>query len=263
MQAWTPPAPPMNASVSHPGLPQALSKSASAEKPSKCGTMSVKECPLSFLSEMSAVEDFASLAHAHWEFACWQRVKHRARTFALISFPDSHPFRKAVEDICTDLDSVQYEARCCLYKIVRRHGEFRGSVNGWWFEDPEKDLFQSDARKYHDCPEYMFGRGIRRDHELPLFGLATIHCVETRGRAFLEAAERLVKATIPGAKRRLDRAAKVFEKDCKRVERHLKKVKVCKKHVYDVLLCLQRWGIPGGAPRLVVEFLVGRNGGLG
>ena len=136
---------------------------------------------------MGAVEDFASLAHAHWEFACWQRVRHRARTFALISFPDSHPFRKAVEDICTDLDSVQYEARCCLYKIVRRHGEFRGSVNGWWFEDPEKDLFQSDARKYHDCPEYMFGRGIRRDHELPLFGLASIHCVETRGRAFLEA----------------------------------------------------------------------------
>ena len=212
---------------------------------------------------MGAVEDFASLAHAHWEFACWQRVRHRARTFALISFPDSHPFRKAVEDICTDLDSVQYEARCCLYKIVRRHGEFRGSVNGWWFEDPEKDLFQSDAQKYHDCPEYIFGRGIRRDHELPLFGLASIHCVETRGRAFLEAAERLVKATIPGAKRRLDHAAKVFEKDCKRVERHLKKVKVCKKHVYDVLLCLQRWGIPGGTPRLVLEFLVGREGGLG
>ena len=161
------------------------------------------------------------------------------------------------------MDSVQYEARCCLYRIVWRHGEFRGSVNGWWFEDPEKELFQSDARKYHDCPEYVFGRGIRRDHELPLFGLASIHCVETRGRAFLGAAERLVKATIPGAKRRLDRAAKVFEKDCKRVERHLKKVKVCKKHVYDVLLCLHRWGIPGGAPRVVLEFLVGREGGLG
>ena len=99
-------------------------------------------------------------------------------------------------------------------------------------------------------------RGIRRDHELPLFGLASIHSVETRGRAFLEAAGRLVKATIPGAKRRLDHAAKVFEKDCKRVERHLKKVKVCSRHKFDVLLCLQRWGIPGGSPRLVLEFLL-------
>ena len=246
----------MNASVSHPGVPQAPFKERRRKKTAKCGSNTVKEGPLSCTSEMGAVEDFASLAHAHWEFACWQRVRHRARTFALISFPDSHPFRKAVEDICTDLDSVQYEARCCLYKIVRRHGEFRGSVNGWWFEDPEKDLFQSDARKYHDCPEYMFGRGIRRDHELPLFGLASIHCVETRGRAFLEAAEKLVKATIPGAKRRLDHAAKVFEKDCKRVERHLKRVKVCSRHKFEVLLCLQRWGIPGGSPRLVLEFLL-------
>ena len=246
----------MNASVSHPGVLQAPFKERRCGKPSECGGAAVKGGPLSCILEMGAVEDFASLAHAHWEFACWQRVRHRARTFALISFPDSHPFRKAVEDICTDLDSVQYEARCCLYKIVRRHGEFRGSVNGWWFEDPEKDLFQSDARKYHDCPEYIFGRGIKRDHELPLFGLASIHSVETRGRAFLEAAGRLVKATIPGAKRRLDHAAKAFEKDCKRVERHLKKVKVCKKDVYDVVLCLQRWGIPGGTPWLVLEFMV-------
>ena len=88
--------------------------------------------------------------------------------------------------------------------------------------------------------------------------------METRGRAFLEAAGRLLKATTPGAKRRLDHAAKVFEKkDCKGVQRHLKKIKVCRKHVYDVLLCLQRWGIPGGTPRLVLEFLIGREGGLG
>ena len=86
---------------------------------------------------------------------------------------------------------------------------------------------------------------------------------EEEYKAILEAAERLVKATIPGAKRRLDHAAKVFEKDCKRVERHLKRVKVCKKHVYDVLLCLHRWGIPGGTPRVVLEFLVGREGGPG
>ena len=144
----------MNASVPHPGVPQAPFKERRCGKPSECGATAVKGSPLSCISEMGAVEDFASLAHAHWEFACWQRVRHRARTFALISFPDSHPFRKAVEDICTDLDSVQYEARCCLYKIVRRHGEFRGSVNGWWFEDPEKDLFQSDAQKYHYLPDH-------------------------------------------------------------------------------------------------------------
>ena len=112
----------MNASVSHPGVLQATFKERRCGKPSECSATVVKGNPLSCIFELGAVEDFASLAHAHWEFACWQPVRHRARMFALSSFPDRHPVRTAVEDICTDLDSVQYEARCCLSKIVRGHG---------------------------------------------------------------------------------------------------------------------------------------------
>ena len=130
MQAWTPST--GNERVrSSPWRAPSPFQRAPLRKPSECGATAVKGGPLSCISEMGAVEDFASLAHAHWEFACWQRVRHSR---------SGH--RKAVEDICTDLDSVQYEARCCLYKIVRRHGEFRGSVNGWWFEDPEKTSFR-------------------------------------------------------------------------------------------------------------------------
>ena len=202
------------------------------------------------------MDDLASLAHTHWEFAHWQRVRHRAKTFALISFPDSHPLRKAVEDICVDLDPVQYQANRCLHEVVKKRGPFHAAVNGWWFDDLEEQLFKSNPQWYHDCPEISMGRNIRRDHELPLFRLASLHCVETRGRAFLEAAGKLVEATIPEAKKRLHSVSKVFEKDCRRVKRQLKRVRVCSKLKLEVLLCLHRWGIPGGNAWFVLEYLV-------
>ena len=91
--------------------------------------------------------DFASLATAHFHFAEWERIRHRARTYALIFFPDSHPFRQAVDTVCNDLETVRYEAEVSLHRIVRAHGAFRCTINGFFFENPEDDLFKSNARR--------------------------------------------------------------------------------------------------------------------
>ena len=200
--------------------------------------------------------DFASLATAHLHFARWERVRHRARTFALIFFPDSHPFRQAVDNLCNDLEAVQYEVEVCLHRIVREHGAFRGIVNGFYFENPEDNLFKSDAERYHDCPEYTFGRGIKREKVMPLAGIGSIHVLETCGRSFITAAERLVEATTPRGKRQLDHTAKVFESDCKRVDRQLERVKVDPQHKAHALLCLMRVGLAKESAGLVLSFLV-------
>ena len=99
--------------------------------------------------------DFASLATAHLHFAEWERIRHRARTYALIFFPDSHPFRQAVDTVCNDLETVRYEAEVSLHRIVRAHGAFRCTINGFFLENLEDDVFKSNAQRYHDCPEYI------------------------------------------------------------------------------------------------------------
>jgi hypothetical protein len=200
--------------------------------------------------------DFASLATAHLHFTRWERVRHRARTFATIFYPDSHPFRLAVDNLCNDLETVRYEAEVCLHRIVREHGAFRGVVNGYYFENPEDNLFKSDAQRYHDCPEYVFGKGIKRSKVMPLAGIGSIHVLEASGRSFLIAAERLVEATTPRGKRQLDRTAKVFESNCKRVDRQLKRVKVDPAQKDHAMLCLLHVGMPKESAYLVLSFLV-------
>ena len=49
-------------------------------------------------------KDIAPVLAAHQNFARWERVRHRARTVALIAFPDGHPLRQAVDAVCDDLD---------------------------------------------------------------------------------------------------------------------------------------------------------------
>ena len=200
--------------------------------------------------------DFASLATAHLHFAEWERIRHRARTYALIFFPDSHPFRQAVDTVCNDLESVRYEAEVSLHRIVRAHGAFRCTINGFFFENPEDDLFKSDAQRYHDCPEYIFGKGIKREKVMPLAGIGSIHALETRGRSFITAAEQLAEATTPRGKRRLEQTAKIFESDCKRVDRQLKRIRVDPKQKAHAVLCLLRTGLPKESANIVLSFLV-------
>ena len=207
---------------------------------------------------MDITRDFASLATAHLHFYRWQRARHRARNYALISFPDNHPLRQAVDALCSDLDSVDNEMQGCAATITGRHGGIRGIVNGFWFES-EETLFKQDAQRYHDCPQYQFGRGIRRRKVLPLGGVASIHDLENTGQSLLVAARTLAEAAAQpggGAQKRLDCTRKVFARDCRQVLRQLKRVEVDSQQKSDVLLCLQRAGLPRENAALVLAFVV-------
>ena len=200
--------------------------------------------------------DLASLATAHLHFANWECVRHRAQTYALISFPDSHPFRQAVDALCGDLDTVRLELELCLHRITKEHGGFRGIINGWWFENPEETLFKKDGERYYDCPTYQFGRGIKRRKIMPLAGVGYTRQLESTGQSFLVAANRLADVAAPDAKKRLDHAGRAFTQDCKRVQKQLKRVKVETQHKIDVLMCLRRVGLPGENAVIVLAFLV-------
>ena len=170
--------------------------------------------------------DLASLATAHLHFANWECVRHRAQTYALISFPDSHPFRQAVDALCGDLDSVRLELELCLHRITKEIGGFRGIINGWWFENPEETLFKKDAERYYDCPTYQFGRGIKRRKIMPLAGVGYTRQLESTGKSFLVAANRLAAVAAPDARKRLDHAGRAFAHDCKRVQKQLTRMRV-------------------------------------
>ena len=201
-------------------------------------------------------KDFSTLATAHFHFARWERVRHRAKTIALLSFPDSHPFRRAVDTLCEDLEAVRCEVEGCLLHIMKEHGTFRAWMNGHFFESPELDLFKSNPERYHDCPEYVIGSSIVRRKVLPLAGAGSIHVLEAAGKSFLAAAARLVEETKPDAKRRLHRTAKAFDHGLKRVQLQLRRVKVNPQHKTHVLLCLQRVGLANENAHIILNFLV-------
>ena len=200
--------------------------------------------------------DFASLASAHLHFARWEQVRHRARTIALISFPDNHPFRRAVDTLCGDLEAARCEAEGCLLHITKEHGAFRTWRNGHFFESPEEDLFKSSPERYHDCPEYIMGPSIARRKVLPLAGASSILVLEPAGKSFLAAASLLVEETKPEAKRRLEHTARTFEHGVKQVQRQLKRVKVNPQHKAHVLMCLQRVGLASENAHIILGFLV-------
>ena len=54
----------------------------------------------------------------------------------------------------------------------------------------------------------------------------------------------------------LVRTAETFDKDCQRLGRQLKRVKVCPQDRLEVLLCLERKGVPSVVGRSVLAFLV-------
>ena len=126
--------------------------------------------------------DFLPLATAHKYFARWEQTSHRAHVFAVIHFPDSHPFRRALADAVADLESVRFEAECSLSTIVGKHGGFRGIVNGFFFENGETDLSKKDPKRYWDCPEDRFGKGVKRSRIMPLAGLVCIQLLGTCGQ---------------------------------------------------------------------------------
>ena len=91
---------------------------------------------------------------------------------------------------------------------------------------------------------------------MDLTELACIHTLETSGRAFLAAVAALLEGTQPSSTRKLDTTTKIFEKDCERMQRQLKRSKICSKQKFDALLCLQRVGLPRETSTSILRFLV-------
>ena len=202
------------------------------------------------------VHELVPIRALHVHFANWERAKHRADFFAKIGFPDSHPLRHTIEQVCRGLDPPRRAADQTISEIARKYGDFCIYVNGQCFEGAT-DWFQSGKEIYRDCPEIAFGKGVRRCNKLYLAGVSSIHDLETSGRAFIAAVlENLAESVPSRAKRDLVRTARTFDKDCQRLERQLKRVKVCPRDCLDVLLCLRRKGVPSAVGRQVLGFLV-------
>ena len=191
-------------------------------------------------------------AHAHW--LDWERAKHRADFFSTTSFPDSHPLRVALRQASRDLEQHRWTADVTITDLAREHGAFSAQVNGYHLEKAA-DWFRS-ADGYSDCPKIRMGKRVRRSKSLFLAGVASIHDVERSGRAFAESVTQIVSRVRPKAKDNLVRTSKLFDKDCQRLERALQQVKVCTRDRAEVLLCLQRKGLPAPLATAVLHFLV-------
>ena len=201
------------------------------------------------------LQDLLPIRIVHEHFADWERAKHRAYFFSAIGFPDSHPLRKIVDSIGMDLEEHRCAADAVVAEVRRKHGEFRTHVNGHFFEH-SSDWFKGGEQIYWDCPGISFGKGVRRNNSLHLAGVASIHDLEVSGRRFIEAVDCLVEQARPEAKTGLVKTKREFDKDCRRLACHLKRVKVCARDRINVLLCLQRKGLPAALAPCVLRYLV-------
>ena len=194
-----------------------------------------------------------SLVVAHRHFARWERVKHRAQTIVTIEFPDKHPLRRTIESIIGDLEECRCKADQCLDDFTKQYGCFRGVINGFVF-DSSGELFQNAPDRYWDCPEYMISQGCQRKKIMNLAELACIHILETSGRSYLASVAALGTGTSNAWK--LDETTKVFEKDCQRMQKQLKRIQICHKQKVGVLLCLRHVGLPREMSATILKFLL-------
>ena len=60
---------------------------------------------------------------AHAQFACWERAKHRAEFFAILGFPDTHPLRLALDQVCIGLEEHRWAAEATVTDVATKHGD--------------------------------------------------------------------------------------------------------------------------------------------
>ena len=108
---------------------------------------------------------------------------------------------------------------------------------------------------YFDDSGALFDKGSRRSNKLFLAGLHSMHEFETSGRCFIDAVHNLVARARPKAKRDLVRTAKLFDKDCRRLEKQLKRIQIRQEDLLGVLMCLWKRGLPCVIGRSVLTYL--------
>ena len=197
--------------------------------------------------------EIVSLVAAHRSFARWERLRHRARTVALIAYPDGHVLRQAVDELCQSLDDCRHAAESGLARILKSHGPFRGIVvNGFCFESPAQ-MFALSPERYWDCPEFIFGAGCRRKKTLDFEEMEALRTLADGGSRYVGAIREMLE-TIEGDTSYIDKTRKAFENDCQRLQRRLKRVKVCPRALHTVLRCLRQLG--PDETSVVVSFLL-------
>ena len=201
------------------------------------------------------VWEFLPIQSAHAHFANWERAKHRAAFFAILAFPDTHPLRQALDQVCSGLEEHRWAVEAFVADVAKKHGSFRADVNGFHFEDVG-EWFKTGTDIYYDCPSSSVGKGVRRSNTLYLQGVACIRDVGRCGKSFADAVLRTVEGVRPKAKRSLVKTTKLFDKDCETLERALKRVKVRRRDRVEFVLCMQRKGLPAPVAELVLEYLV-------
>lgn len=198
-------------------------------------------------------EELPPLLSTHTAFMRWERAKHRANVYAKASFPQSHPLRQILKQTATTLENHRWSAEITVFALAEKYGSFRAQVQGSVLNDPA-EWFRPGEIKYFD--DSMFDKSSRRNKQLFLIGVHSMFEIETSGKCFVKAVHELVGRVRPKAQKHLLRTAKVFEKDCKRLEHHLKRVRVCQQDRFNVLLCLRRRHLPHELAQSVLEYLV-------
>ena len=64
--------------------------------------------------------ELLALVEAHRRFANWERIRHRALTYANIEFPDGHPFKRSVENVCDNLEELRLRASLSLLRFSKK-----------------------------------------------------------------------------------------------------------------------------------------------
>ncbi len=201
------------------------------------------------------LEELAPLLTTQAAFVNWERAKYRANVYAKAAFPESHPLRRVLTQTATALENHRWSAELTVFAVAEKYGDFRAHVHGLVLNEPT-EWFRPKEMTYFDDSAALFNKGSRRSNQLFLAGLHSMHELKSSGRCFIDAVHNLVDRVRPKAKRNLVRTAKLFDKDCRRLEKQLKRVQIRQEDRLSVLMCLRRRGLPCAIGASILTYLV-------
>ena len=199
-------------------------------------------------------DELAPLLITQAAFVNWEAAKYRANDHAKVSFPESHPLRRVFAQTAKALENHRWSAELAVFAVAEKYGDFRVHAHGLVLNEPA-EWFRPREILYFDQSGALFSKGSRRSKQILLAGLHSMHELEASGRCFINAVHKLVDRVRPKAKRDLVRTAKLFDKDCRRLAKELARVQVSMRDRMDVLLCLQRRGLPCVLGQSVLMYL--------
>ena len=192
----------------------------------------------------------------------WNRVRHSAIHAASARLPKTHPFSRAVWELCAGRtwDEVRGHADLICSVVAELLGaeHFRRQVDGVMLPSPS-DWFYGRSLCLADTMES--GAVAPRPHKRErtrAFSLAELSCFHALGysmQRFMESVTALPPVATGQAKKRLGQCAARFWRAHACAMRHLTSIPVDHRHTYCLLLCLRRAGVPHELGRGVISYL--------